>query len=175
MKQLIKHILNEEVSKQQIDKGIDIVVNGLKNEFPFVVKGSVIPDIYPSGFGNTYPYDTAGYKWSEDNFGPLWIPKKGASINLTSENIILYKRVIEVYENNKWEYVDGQIFINGKKADNYTFKMNYFWMMGDNRHNSQDSRYWGFVPEDHIVGRASLIWFSWQGGPRWNRIFRVIK
>jgi signal peptidase I len=145
------------------------------NEFPFVVKGSVIPDINPSGFGNTYPYDTAGYKWSEDNFGPLWITKKGASINITSENIILYKRVIEVYENNKWEYVDGQIFINGKKADNYTFKMNYFWMMGDNRHNSQDSRYWGFVPEDHIVGRASLIWFSWQGGPRWNRIFRVIK
>ena len=80
-----------------------------------------------------------------------------------------------LYENNKWEYVDGQIFINGKKADNYTFKMNYFWMMGDNRHNSQDSRFWGFVPEDHIVGRASLIWFSWQGGPRWNRIFRVIK
>jgi signal peptidase I len=145
------------------------------NEFPFVVKGSVIPDINPSGFGNTYPYDTAGYKWSEDNFGPLWIPKKGTSINLTPENVILYKRVIEVYENNKWEYIDGQIFINGKKADSYSFKMNYFWMMGDNRHNSQDSRYWGFVPEDHIVGRASLIWFSWQGGPRWNRIFRVIK
>jgi signal peptidase I len=145
------------------------------SEFPFVVKGSVIPDINPSGFGNTFPYDTAGYKWSEDNFGPLWIPKKGASINLTPENIILYKRVIEVYENNKWEYIDGQIFINGKKADSYIFKMNYFWMMGDNRHNSQDSRYWGFVPEDHIVGKASLIWFSWQGGPRWNRIFRVIK
>jgi signal peptidase I len=145
------------------------------NEFSFVIKGSVIPDLDPSGFGNTYPFDTAGYKWSEDTFGPLWIPKKGASIELTPANIVLYRRVIEVYENNKWEVIDGQIFINGKKADNYTFKMNYFWMMGDNRHNSQDSRFWGFVPEDHIVGKASLIWFSWQGGPRWDRIFKAIK
>ena len=87
----------------------------------------------------------------------------------------LYKRVIQVYENNTWEERDGAVYINGVKSDSYTFKMNYYWMMGDNRHNSQDSRFWGFVPEDHIVGKASLIWFSWQNGPRWNRIFKLIK
>lgn len=87
----------------------------------------------------------------------------------------IYQRAIQVYENNQFEIKDGKIFINGSPAQSYTFKMNYYWMMGDNRHNSQDSRFWGFVPEDHIVGKASLIWFSWQKGPRWNRIFRSIK
>ena len=81
----------------------------------------------------------------------------------------------KAYDNNKWEESDGAVYINGVKSDSYTFKMNYYWMMGDNRHNSQDSRFWGFVPEDHIVGKASLIWFSWQNGPRWNRIFKLIK
>jgi signal peptidase I len=144
-------------------------------EFSFVIKGSIVPDLNSSGFGNTFPYDTANFKWSEDNFGSLWIPKKGSTIQLTPQNITLYKRVIQVYENNQWEERNGTVFINGFKADSYTFALNYFWMMGDNRHNSQDSRFWGFVPEDHIVGKASLIWFSWQNGPRWNRIFRPIK
>ncbi|MEN9371529.1 MAG: hypothetical protein RLZZ64_604, partial [Bacteroidota bacterium] len=143
--------------------------------FPFVVKGSVVPELNTSGFGNTYPYDTANFKWSEDNFGPVWIPKKGSSVQLNPKNISLYKRVIQVYEENIWEEKDGKIFINGVEAVSYTFKMDYFWMMGDNRHNSQDSRFWGFVPEDHIVGKASFIWFSWQNGPRWSRIFKKIK
>jgi len=143
--------------------------------FPFVVKGSVIPELNTSGFGNTFPYDTANFKWSEDNFGPLWIPKKGATIQLNQSNITLYKRVIQVYEDNTWEEKEGKVFINGIESPSYTFKMDYFWMMGDNRHNSQDSRFWGFVPEDHIVGKASFIWFSWQNGPRWNRIFKKIK
>ncbi len=143
--------------------------------FPFVVKGSVVPDLNTSGFGNTYPYDTAQFSWSEDNYGPIWIPKKGRTIDLTPRNISLYKRLIQVYENNQWEERDGVIFINGQRSSSYTFTMNYYWMMGDNRHNSQDSRFWGFVPEDHIVGKASLIWFSWQNGPRWNRIFSSIK
>jgi signal peptidase I len=103
------------------------------------------------------------------------VPKKGASISLNIATRSLYKRVIQVYENNTWEERDGSIYINGVKSDSYTFKMNYYWMMGDNRHNSQDSRFWGFVPEDHIVGKASMIWFSWQSGPRWNRIFKLIK
>ena len=87
----------------------------------------------------------------------------------------MYKRVIRVYENNKWEERDGKIFLNGKEANSYTFRMNYFWMMGDNRHRSQDSRYWGFVPEDHVVGSAWLIWMSYDQGIRWNRLFKTIK
>ena len=143
--------------------------------FPFVIPGSVVRELNTAGFGNTFPYDTAHYKWSEDNFGPLWVPKKGATITLNPSNIAAYRRVIQVYENNTLEEKEGKFFINGKEANEYTFKMDYFWMMGDNRHNSQDSRFWGFVPEDHVVGKASLIWFSWQNGPRWNRLFRSIK
>ncbi|MEY3921178.1 MAG: hypothetical protein RL634_939, partial [Bacteroidota bacterium] len=141
----------------------------------FVVKSMLTPELNTSGFGNTFPYDTTQFKWSEDNFGPLWIPQKGTSIQLTERNVLLYKRAIQVYENNSFEQRDGKVFINGKESSSYTFKMNYYWMMGDNRHNSQDSRFWGYVPEDHIVGKASMIWFSWQKGPRWDRIFRAIK
>ena len=119
-------------------------------------------------------YDTTGH-WSADNYGPLWIPKKNASIALTPDNVIRYQRCIEVYEANKFENRGGKYFINGVEATSYTFKMDYYWMMGDNRHNSLDSRYWGFVPEDHVVGKASLIWFSYENGPRWKRLFRWIK
>ncbi|WP_462239042.1 signal peptidase I [Ferruginibacter sp.] len=115
------------------------------------------------------------HHWSADNFGPLWIPKKDASIQLTADNIIRYRRCIETYEGNTFEQKGDKVFINEKEVTSYTFKMNYYWLMGDNRHNSLDSRYWGFVPEDHVVGKASLIWFSWEGGPRWKRIFNWIK
>ncbi|MBS1737080.1 MAG: signal peptidase I [Bacteroidetes bacterium] len=121
-----------------------------------------------------FPF-VASYNWSVDDYGPIWIPKKGASIPLTPDNVIRYKRCIVTYENNKFEERNGQYFINGKAATSYTFKMDYYWMMGDNRHNSLDSRFWGFVPEDHVVGKASLIWFSYDNGPRWNRIFKTIK
>ena len=121
-----------------------------------------------------FPYDPQ-FNWSIDNFGPLWVPQKGKSIELNSKNIALYKRVIQVYEGNTWEERDGKVFINGQPATSYTFKMNYYWMMGDNRHRSQDSRYWGFVPEDHIVGEAGFIWMSTENGIRWNRIFKVIE
>jgi signal peptidase I len=140
-----------------------------------VKPGSVVRELNTSGFGNTFPYDTAHFKWSEDNFGPLWIPKKGETLRLTPQNLSAYRRVIEVYEGNALVIQDGKYIINGVQTDTYTFKLNYYWMMGDNRHNSQDSRFWGFVPEDHIVGRASLIWFSWKNGPRWKRLFKVIK
>jgi signal peptidase I len=143
--------------------------------FPFVIQGTVVRELNTAGFGNTFPYDTAHFKFSEDNFGPLWVPKKGETLVLTPQNIAAYRRIIQVYEGNTLEEKNGKYIINGKESTGYTFKMDYFWMMGDNRHNSQDSRFWGFVPEDHVVGKASLIWFSWQNGPRWNRLFRTIK
>jgi signal peptidase I len=122
-----------------------------------------------------YPYYDTSAHWSIDNFGPLWIPKKGVTIQMTPDNYIRYGRCIGAYEGNTISISNGKVIINNQPAATYTFKMNYYWLMGDNRHNSLDSRYWGFVPEDHVVGKASLIWFSWEKGPRWNRIFKSIK
>jgi signal peptidase I len=122
-----------------------------------------------------FPYDTLYGKWTIDNYGPLYIPAKDQTITLDEKNIIRYERVIRAYEGNKVEKKDGKLLINGKVSDTYTFKQNYYWLMGDNRHNSLDSRFWGFVPEDHVVGKASLIFFSWEEGPRWNRLFRTIR
>jgi signal peptidase I len=121
-----------------------------------------------------FPYDSV-HKWTRNNFGPIWIPKKDVTLTLTPENYSVYERAIRVYEHNQFEMKNGKFILNGKEVTSYTFKMNYYWMMGDNRLESQDSRYWGFVPEDRIVGRASIIWFSWEGGPRWNRLFRSVK
>lgn len=114
--------------------------------------------------------------WTVDSFGPIWVPKKGETINISPANIALYQRAINVYENNDFAIKDGKIFINGQESTQYTFKMNYYWAMGDNRHNSEDSRVWGFVPEDHIVGKPLFIWFSLKEGQlskgvNWSRIF----
>ena len=120
--------------------------------------------------------------WSIDNYGPLWIPAKGATIELTLDNLPFYERPIRVYEGNDLEVKDGVIYINGAVATSYTFQMDYYWMQGDNRHNSLDSRYWGFVPEDHIVGKPRFIWLSldkdrslFDGKVRWNRLFTSVK
>lgn len=124
----------------------------------------------------TYPQDPQNFKWNMDNYGAIIIPKKGATVQLTPQNIALYRRVIEIYEANKFEDRNSIFFINGKQSNSYTFKMDYYWLMGDNRHNSLDSRFWGFVPEDHVVGKASFVWLSYgEDGMRWSRLFRGVK
>ncbi len=129
--------------------------------------------------GDLYPLN-AVTGWTRDNYGPVWIPKKGATLDLTMDNIAVYERPIKVYEGNELEVKNGQIYINGRLAKQYTFKLDYYWMMGDNRHNSADSRYWGFVPEDHIVGKPIFVWWSSDpdrkgfNGIRWNRIGKIV-
>lgn len=128
-------------------------------------------------FPNKIPFD-----WNEDNFGPLVIPKKGMTVNLNKENLPLYKKIIAEYEANDLETSPSEIRINGNPTDRYTFKKDYYWMMGDNRHKSEDSRFWGFVPDDHIVGKPIFIWFSIKGindgiknwSIRWDRVFTTV-
>ena len=128
-------------------------------------------------FPNRIPFD-----WNEDQFGPLWIPKRNSTITLTNQNIPLYKKIIEDYEGNTLEITPSAIRINGIPTQEYTFKQDYYWMMGDNRHRSEDSRFWGFVPEDHVVGKPVFIWFSIEGindgiknwRIRWDRVFTTV-
>jgi signal peptidase I len=130
--------------------------------------------------GYIFPNDAKRYGgWSVDDFGPIWIPKKGVTTPLNLDNLPFYRRIIAVFEGNKLEVRGDKIFINDQEANAYTFKQDYYWMMGDNRHNSEDSRIWGYVPEDHIVGKPLFIWFSLKDGPgnffqriQWNRIFK---
>ncbi len=135
-------------------------------------KGEFAPHIFPY---------SAVYGWNEDNYGPIWIPAKGATVKLDTSNLCLYERIIDVYEANDLRVEGDKIYINNKPADSYTFKMDYYWMMGDNRHNSADSRYWGFVPEDHIVGKPKFIWLSLDKEAkglksiRFNRMFMKVR
>lgn len=151
-------------------------------KFPLVQ--NIIPKIEPKSSEDethrVFPNDR-NYDWSEDNFGPITIPEKGETVNLTPENIPIYRRIIRVYEGNDLVEKDGKILINGSETATYTFKMNYYWLMGDSRHNSLDARFWGFVPEDHVVGKAVFIWLSLDpdrklkdGKIRWNRLFSLI-
>jgi len=124
-----------------------------------------------------FPHDER-YPWNLEYFGPLTIPKKGETVEINTTTLPLYRRIIEAYEGNELEVIEGQIYINGEVAESYTFGMDYYFMMGDNRDNSADSRFWGFVPEDHIIGKPRLIWLSVDkeyGGIRWNRMFRFVR
>ena len=120
------------------------------------------------------------YRWTRDNYGPLWIPEKDVEVELTLANLPLYQRIIDVYEDNDLEVRDGKIIINGEEAHSYRFKQDYYFMMGDNRHNSLDSRYWGFVPEDHVVGKPAVVWLSinneksFPRNVRWGRLFKFL-
>ena len=134
--------------------------------------------VEPSGKrdAQVFPH-SEDYVWNIDNFGPITVPSKGSSVSLNTTNLPMYERIIQVYEQNNLELKGNEIYINGELATSYTFQMDYYWMMGDNRHNSLDSRFWGFVPEDHVVGKALFIWMSWDknnGKVRWDRLFNGI-
>jgi len=140
-----------------------------------------IVDKEGSGDLNIFPHD-ARYAWNKDNFGKIIIPRKGETAEINDSTIVLYDKIIKNYELNDLEVKDGKVYINGKEAHSYTFKMDYYFMMGDNRHNSADSRFWGFVPEDHIVGRTLFVWLSLdkfktlgEGKIRWNKMFKKIE
>ena len=141
---------------------------------------TTIENIPDDDAGGLYPLNKVT-GWTVENYGPLWIPQKGASVKLTLENLPFYERPITAYEGNRLEVKDRKIYINGKQTDSYTFRMDYYWMMGDNRDNSADSRFWGFVPEDHVVGKPIFIWLSlnkdrgwFDGKIRWKRLFSFV-
>ena len=137
---------------------------------------SVVKVINPKGNkgNNMFPQGT-NLSWNTDNYGPIYIPKKGTTVSLNMNSIPFYERIIEDYENNQLEVIGEHIFVNGKKSTSYTFKQDYYWMMGDNRQNSLDARSWGYVPFDHVVGKPVLIWFSINEGEiRWERLFTTV-
>jgi len=181
--------LDETVMKDEYDidinNGEEFQQTGVPNKYAMLLTAIARDKMIKSGLAKNitplldsskmvYPYDPL-YNWTKDNYGPFWIPKKGATLFLNAVNYPFYERAIRDYEKNKLEMHDGKFFINDKESTSYTFKMDYYWMMGDNRHQSQDSRYWGFVPEDHVVGEAWMIWMSWKNGVRWSRLFKKIR
>ena len=149
-------------------------LNMIRN-FPNVLEVIEDPDLF-----SHQVYPKAYTHWTRDDYGPIYIPRKGATVQVNMENYPLYERLIRTYEGNDLQVKDSTIYINGEVATEYTFKMNYYWMMGDNRHNSEDSRFWGYVPEDHIVGKPLFVWLSIDkdqpgfNSVRWNRFFKWV-
>ncbi|WP_431161356.1 signal peptidase I [Flagellimonas beolgyonensis] len=162
------NMTSEMVEKLRANPAIDSVV---QTEEP---KGTYGYNIFPQK-PNLYP-------WNNDNFGPIYIPKAGATVEINAKTIPLYKKIIRDYEHNEVKVTGNKVFINGKEAHSYTFKQNYYWMMGDNRDHSEDSRTWGYVPEDHIVGKPVFLWMSFDNfregianwRVRWDRVFTTV-
>jgi len=157
----------------------DEAASGLKS---FTNVNSIKQNIDTSSNSSEYYFpNKRDFNWNIDNYGPITIPKKGSSINLSLKNIDLYKDIIQIYEENSLKILDDEIYINDTLTSEYKFKMNYYWMMGDNRHNSADSRMWGFLPENHVVGKALFVWMSWDRNGkglnkiRWERLFSSVK
>ncbi len=186
---LDKFDITENVAQIDYDKYVITLTNETAEGMKKLTNVSMVKKvIYPKGeWANyTFPNDS-NYRWNEDNYGPIYLPKAGVTIPINMKNISIYQRCIEIYEGNDVKIKDGKIYINGTVATSYTFKLGYYWMMGDNRHNSADSRFWGFVPIDHIVGKAKFVWLSIaQQNPnikeqkglfsrlRWSKMFRLI-
>lgn len=153
-------------------------ISGLANVVSVTANVDEYPADYPDSYLTIFPFSEE-YRWTRDNFGPLWIPSKGATVSLDEHNLPLYFRIITSYEGHELEVRDGQILIDSEPAGSYTFAQDYYFMMGDNRHNSLDSRYWGFVPEQQIVGKPSIIWLStdqtkkFPHNIRWKRFLKV--
>jgi signal peptidase I len=158
-----------------------------EKDYDLILSSNVVDSIkrdfkMNKSYNTSYFPNNITYDWNEDNFGPLIIPKKNNIVNLNLSNIPLYKKIIRDYEKNNLEIINNKIFINGQETNEYTFKMDYYWMMGDNRYSSEDSRMWGFVPDDHIVGKPVFIWMSIDGindgiknwKIRWDRVFTTI-
>lgn len=173
-KKLLQEVLTP--SQWQQYEQTDWLILKKEQEKALVQNGLTLEPVNQTFDCEVFPFQLKGSIWTRDNMGPFVIPKAGETVELTSETLPLYQRIIQDYEKNELaEKADG-IYINGEKTTAYTFQMDYYWAMGDNRHNSADSRYWGFVPEDHVVGKAWMVWMSKNpdGGIRWKRIFKLI-
>lgn len=191
---------NTKVLKEQLDINPDDVQQIGPNEVSIPLSADVAEKLkgfgnvigmtrqnHPRGYSNEYHKDPffpndARFDWSEDNYGPIWIPKAGTTIDLTTDNLPLFRRLIEVYEGHDLEVKGTDIHIDGVKTSTYTIEQDYYWLMGDNRHRSQDSRFWGYVPHDHVVGKAVLVWLTvdpqnggFPAGIRWRRLFTKVR